>query len=355
MSFVFLSDHHNDWATVADLYQKLSSAHDTLSDPVLREAYDLERAHNKYCKSTSREATTHQAEATEKEWKRAVEETTNRERKYRASQGELRTLKRLRSIYEFDILDAKREIQNLRSDLKRIQDQEGKAMRRERARRSWWTYLSAPLYGKVDETEEQKQQRDIERLQRLSCRTIKVAQLTEKQRWLRTLNNALENLDIETEAAKSKTSQDEEACSKAARRQGQLRHEQQAASRRAAERELQQAMWQAAAARVAKAKEDREAQDYARRARAAQEAAETAMRNANGQASSTNFYSFNRTFLSTNNSECQHDAFWPKVHGKQLCSRCHRYQTLFVFQCPKCQTMACAGCRQVLKGKIDWN
>lgn len=50
-------------------------------------------------------------------------------------------------------------------------------------------------------------------------------------------------------------------------------------------------------------------------------------------------------------STCRHDKFWPKIEGKHLCTNCHAVQNRFAFQCPGCKMIACASCRQTLKGK----
>ena len=51
-------------------------------------------------------------------------------------------------------------------------------------------------------------------------------------------------------------------------------------------------------------------------------------------------------------SNCRHDRFWPKVEGKQQCSNCSAFQNWFAFQCPGCGMVACADCRQTLRGEV---
>jgi hypothetical protein len=46
-------------------------------------------------------------------------------------------------------------------------------LRKERERNNWWTFITSPIYGEGQETEEQKQRRETERLQRLASKSIK--------------------------------------------------------------------------------------------------------------------------------------------------------------------------------------
>lgn len=60
---------------------------------------------------------------------------------------------------------------------------------------------------------------------------------------------------------------------------------------------------------------------------------------------------------STNSAQrnCKHDKFWPKVEGSQQCSNCNAFQYRFAFRCPGYRMIACASCRQTLRGEIRKN
>ena len=48
---------------------------------------------------------------------------------------------------------------------------------------------------------------------------------------------------------------------------------------------------------------------------------------------------------------CTHPGFWPKVSGQNRCEFCSKTFYQFVLRCPECGCMACANCRNDLKGR----
>lgn len=48
---------------------------------------------------------------------------------------------------------------------------------------------------------------------------------------------------------------------------------------------------------------------------------------------------------------CQHKGWWNRELGSHECQNCLCSTTKFAFRCPGCWMMACAGCRDILKGK----
>lgn len=337
---------------------KLQNAYDTISDPQKRRAYDTRWPGIRDRLRAQQESDRRQAEAAETEKKRATEERAKRQKEDGARQERLRLLERFKSRYDSDIFEVSRVVRKLTADLKRLQDQDDEDLRKERERNSWWAYLASPFYGKVNETEEQKQARETERLHRLASKSIKGSELHEKKAKLQRLQDALQNVDSKIAAEKKKA--EDEAW--AQMREKKLRMEQEARNR--AQQEMRekwanaQKEWAERAAKEAReaqaAREAREAQEAqervrkaaaaARRWREAEERAQ-AMRAAEEAAQKAK-----KASGSTKSSTCRHDRFWPKVEGRHLCSNCRTVQRHFAFQCPGCRMIACAGCRQTLRG-----
>jgi hypothetical protein len=91
----------------------------------------------------------------------------------------------------------------------------------------------------VKETEEQKQRRETERLQRLASKSIKENQLAQKEAILQKSRYALD--DVNSGIAAVKKEEEDEARVQAVRRQEQLRKEEEA--RRQVEEEQRRKKW----------------------------------------------------------------------------------------------------------------
>jgi hypothetical protein len=319
--------------------------------------------------STQQEAEKRQAAAAaaaETERKRTAGEQAKEEQ---ARRDRLRPLELRRSGYESEIFEANRVVRRLAADLKRLQDQDDEDLKKERERNSWWTFMTSPIYGgQPNETKEQRQERDTERLQRLASKTIKGAELAQRETRMQSLKDALQYVNSQIAAEKKKA--EDEARERAAKRQHQFWKEQEA--RRRAEEDLEknrrETQAKEEAARRAKAHEAWLAQERVRKAAAAAaeerrktvEAEERAARMAEAarytQSSSSSHYRAStsgsaRTRNNNRTQQCVHDQFWPQIDGRHLCSKCERVQRHFAFQCPTCGTVACASCRQTLRGE----
>lgn len=334
---------------------KLQNAYDTISDPEKRRAYDIRWESIRDSLRTHQEAERRQAEAAETERKRATEERAKKQRDDDARRERPRLLELSKSRYESDIFELGRVVRKLTAELKRLRDQDDEDSRKERARNSWWAYLTSPIYGMVKETDDQKQARETERLQRVASKSIKVSEQDKKQAKLQELQDGLQLVNRQIAAEKKKS--EDEAWAQAW--EGERKMEQEVKSRlwERVERAAKEAREAQAAREVREAQERarkaaateryrREAEERAQAMRAAEEAVRKAQNARNEWTRpATPSYSSSRA------STCRHDKFWPKVEGRHLCSNCHRLQSRFAFRCPGCRMMACASCRQTLKGK----
>ena len=226
--------------------------------------------------------------------------------------------------------------------MKCLQDQDDEETRKERERNSWFTYLTSPIYGTKAETDEQKRIRETERLQRLASQSIKRSELQQKEARLESLESALR--DTNSKIAAEKLRYETEARAQAAKRQEQLRKEQEKRRQEREQQERERQAEKAAAQEKARREEAVRAAKQAQEAREAQERARAAR-----QAEAVRQAEAARQRQNT--SPCQHKAFWPKLEGSHLCGNCHSTTRRFAFQCPGCRMIACANCRQSLRGE----
>ena len=378
-----------------------------MKDPEKRRAYDMQWASIKRTQAAQKEVKKRQDEFAEAERKKAAEENARNQKEKDARQERLQHLERLKSKYDGDIFELSRIVRKLVVDLKRLQDQDDEELRKERDRKSWWTYVTSPFYASPKETEEEKQTREVERLQRLASKRIKERDLVEKEAKLKKWKDALEDANNKIAAEKAKA--EEEARSRAAKIQEQLRREQEARRRveqQAAEEEMrkrweeiQTRMRQEQAARAAReAREARESQEAweaqqrawkvaeerrkaeekrraeeRRQAEEKRKAKEKQRAEAEKRARAASWadtvrkaqqgrndwfepevpsYSFSRASAPNKTSSvCRHEMFWPKLNGSHTCQNCHGIQRRFAFQCPGCNIIACASCRQTMRGE----
>lgn len=342
---------------------KLQNAYDTISDPAKRRVYDVKWAGIRDDLQAQQDVERRQAEAAEREKKRVAEERAKKQKEDDARQERLRTWGISKYSLDNDIFEMGRVMRKLTADLKRLQDQDDEDTRKERERNGWFAYLTRPIYGREDETEEQKQERETKRLHRLASKSIKGSELREKEAKLQTLQTALQNVNSYI-AAEKKKADDERARLDNEARARKLRMEQEARDR--AMQEMRERMAKAQKERAERAAKEareaqaaREAQESLERARMAAAAAERrrreeeraqAMREAEDAARRSR-KTRNDWSESASKSGCRHDRFWPKIEGSQLCSQCHAMQRRFAFRCPDCRIIACASCRQTLRGE----
>jgi len=254
-------------------------------------------------------------------------------------------------------------VRTLTADLKRFQDQDEEDVRKEVDRNSLQAYLTSPPYGKVQETGEQKQTRETERLHRLASRRIKESELHQKEAKLQGLQSALQTVDSQIAAEKEKAA--DETLAQA--RERILRMEQEARSRvqqemreRFAKAQKEQAERAAKEAREAQAareaREAREAEECVRQAEAAQrrkteEAARKARKAQNERFKPATPLDGSSRSSGSTKTTCRHYGFWPKIEGRHLCSNCHTFQRRFALRCPGCSMIACASCRHTFRGE----
>ncbi|KAI9654700.1 MAG: hypothetical protein M1831_005287 [Alyxoria varia] len=310
---------------------------------------DARQADARQTEARQAEARKRQAEAVKAAQKKAAEEALRREEGHKKWRELLRQLQQLKSDYENSLFQLRREIRDLEKALKQLQDQDAQEEKRRTGR-------ITSLYDTSVETEEQKQQREMERLQRLVSQNIKRTALQQKQAKYKDLETALEVLNGKIAAEKEKIGENTGAephnwYERIRREQEAKRQmkEQQARERQArwaaelAEIMRKHAERAAKEAREAEQSRARESQEHMGRTSAAgeeQDEAEKRGRTARGPEDASH-----------GESLCNHRAFWHRIEGNYRCNACEIVQRRFVFQCPLCGTMACARCRKIVKSQ----
>lgn len=334
------------------------------------------------------------AEAEESEQRRASQQKAKESRVEKSRQERVRHFEVLKRRYNDDIFEVTRAVRKLTADLTRLQEKDDEDSRKERERNGWLAYLTSPIYGKQKETEDEKMARETERIQRLAIKRIKKSELKEKVTKLNRLHDANNKIAIKNEKAEEaiKVQIREENLRKA--KEASMKMEQEMREKRArfeeirvkaqkerAEREAKKAREAEAALKaqeeLERARKAVEAERYKQEVKQAQRrqeehertrkasakinrklteerkrathAAEEAVRNAQAQAAFK--YRFSHDSNSTSSS-CKHERYWLSVMGRQQCQNCNLIQNRFAFLCPSCRMMACASCRQMLRGEV---
>jgi hypothetical protein len=330
-------------------------------------------------------------------------------RKQKAEEERQSRLKRLiaeSNRYQGDVFECSRRVKRLTAEIARLQGLDDEELRKEKERNSWWIYLSSPIYGKVLETEDEKRHREVERLQRVASRSIKKNELAREEADLQRLKDFVrstnDKIDAEyrrrederreAEAKKRAAEARKQADAKQAeleRIRAEMQRRQQEADRLAREQRERLEKEQAAAAEARRVEQQRmweemhkRQQETERLARVQREkrekeqaAAAEAYRKLEQQRQekcakrdeqrkkelqkqerrAARGHRVNRAQniadTTAGKTPCQHSKFWPKIDGGQSCSHCHEYQPRFVFQCPDCKMIACANCRQSMRGE----
>ncbi|KAL8939634.1 MAG: hypothetical protein Q9211_002653 [Gyalolechia sp. 1 TL-2023] len=256
-------DKNSNTSSATASFQSLVAAWETIKDPVRRREYDQKWVHIRQCKSTREQVEKQRAGSFRTEPRDPAEETTQRKEQAILLER-LRNLEGHRVSYQNQIYELERGIEKLATDLNRLRDKDDWELRKEREGDSWWTYITSPILGKLPkETEEQKQQQAIDRIQRLNVKRIKENDLGRQAASVQSLKEKLQDVNGKISAIEQKV--EEMARAREANRQEQSRKEQEA-KRRAEQQEARE--------RVAKMQAERVRRQEEETARAAQQARE---------------------------------------------------------------------------------
>jgi hypothetical protein len=324
----------------------------------------------------------------------------------------LRQWESQKTVYEGYVFEANRKVRKVNAELKRLQELDEEDEKKDVERSGWWKFLSSPLHGRTQESDVESAARLFERLQRCSSRRIKSLELEREEASLQAWKNKLQALNDKITAEKKE--QEEENQQEEGRKQGHFwreeavrlqvmrekmlaeqqrkRREAEAAAKEAQERlekelearqkKQQERLEKELEARQKKQREEQEElqrkwkEEEEARQKKKQEALEEAKRKLKEEEEvraqmAAKFFnehhrdnsfrspahdhgsptSARRPSISTKKTPCQHQRFWPKIEGGRNCGNCGQYRYKFAFRCPDCAMVACADCRQLLRGE----
>ncbi|KAK4110885.1 DnaJ-domain-containing protein [Canariomyces notabilis] len=385
-------DLNNPEATAQ--FQLLQAAYSTLSDPAQRRDYDTNHypfirfwghnTANSPLKTTSQSKSANETDSPEDE----VQKHTVRLSELDAKLSSLR--ERKSTLYR-EHFEAKRSHDKVSSSLAGIDEEAKRDAMEEAAQRSWYNMLFGPRV-----TPEEREARTRRKTERLTGRLVLEAESKRYKTRVNTLQNELdeiegeinkwvnirrfvarqrENAEQEARLAEKQRQQEEQARKEEAERlerEKKRREEREASLERKRKQAEAMHKWEEEqrtrlaeerkrrAEREQRAEQDRKAQDAQRakeeeekgtrkRGKAKQKTTE------NGAADWRSRTSWRQEAAPANtNTACLHKGWWEYRDGRHLCQRCQRCQRRQVrcaFCCPGCGMMACASCRDILKGK----
>jgi hypothetical protein len=216
-------------------------------------------------------------------------------------------------------------IASLDQDIKNIEREEsGKA--------TWWGYFTSILQG-PQETEEARIKRDNDRLRKIAARRIRDSEVQREIAAVRDLENAINSTHSSITSAEFKIRTDKY------REEREEREEQE--KRRMEEERLRQEVNRRMAEELRKQQEKQAQQANKGYKYPSQEQGASRSRNSVQSEGKQNFHE---------KETCRHQGWWIQIDVSTPCSRCSSVTRKFIFQCPGCGKLACASCREAIKG-----
>ena len=342
------------------IYLKLQAAYSTVSNPEARKKYDKQYIYIKVCHQNK--SKTMDTETSQKETSSAAgdREETQSHKEQRASWREerLQELSKNRAWQDIELSNAKKELDKLRRDIAKLQKKIDKEENEQSAKSGWRGFVSSYITKKDGKSEEKKTERERHLLDRRAICNIKEILLEGQKAKVKILETHLQNTDNDMSKIwreifeEQRIHEQKEAERKAAQEEEKRRVEndrflKEFQKRMAEVRRLAEAQmaWQRQQAMAREEEERRAAMD------GRQDTAETRSRGAHAQWRAQYF-----TRRSATEASCQHKAWWDRICGCTICSRCYRVLEKYAFACPGCHKIACASCRDILKhGDGDHN
>ncbi|KAL4780130.1 hypothetical protein BJX76DRAFT_59302 [Aspergillus varians] len=309
----------NSSSTATSEFQLLQEAYSILVDPESRKTYDAQYTFTKfYHTAPQANQSTNSASA-------AKHEKTH---KVSALTLQIRVLQSRLHRQEADLRLVRLRLAKLHGEIAGL-DQEIKNIEREKSgKATWWGYFTSILQGH-QETEEQRIKRDNDRLQKIAARSIRDSEVQRQIAVVRGLENAIDathrsitSAEIEILTEKSREEREGEK-----RRMEEERLRQETSRRMAEELKKQQ---------------ERQAQQASRGHKyPSREQGVNGSRNSGQSEGKQNFH---------DKKTCHHQSWWSRIDVRLSCSRCLSVTRKFIFQCPGCGKLACASCRDTIKG-----
>ncbi|OJJ49589.1 hypothetical protein ASPZODRAFT_979013 [Penicilliopsis zonata CBS 506.65] len=313
----------NPSSSATSEFQLILEAYSTLTDPVARSLYD---AQYKQANLSSNAST--------------GEDPQTRNTAGSGNVGhlerELEQFRRRQASLSSQLHTGREHLARLQAEEAQLQ-REIEAIAKEQAQKAtWWHYLTSSLLMQPSETEEQRHQRDRHRLDKIAAESVKkwmikrqMAEIQNFEREERTLDRKIKSTEFEIRRDIAR--QQEEKI----RKEQELRYQ-----------EFRERM-----AEQSRKREEEEAQRASRQAdrREDQERRRAQPKSAAKEGDST--YHGGRHKSHHHGEACRHQGWWNRIEYGAACSRCFTVTRRFAFKCRTCDKIACASCRDILKGK----
>lgn len=283
-----------------------------------------------------------------------------REKKQRAAlrAEKLRELGSRKARLESEVFEEKRALNKLKGELSTLQEEIDKEAREQAAKGGWWGYLGSYVTGKAGETEEEKAERERRQLDRSAAQTIK-EKLLERQ------NTKVEHLEARVRGTDDEIGRvrrvilEEEQEEERVRQREEQRKRAEAEEKMRADFERRQREWEASmreerrrAAEAGAQRRRQQAEEQRRRQQAEAEEEEKRKRRAEDRPRREKMRTKSQRAgarQTSTKASCDHRGWWSQVEGSHVCCRCSTTTRRFAFQCPTCNSVACASCRKILK------
>ncbi|KEF58685.1 uncharacterized protein A1O9_06611 [Exophiala aquamarina CBS 119918] len=340
----------NPSATVE--FQLLQEAYSALCDPETRRAYDI-RYPSIQRMSQNGDSTTHHVPC-----QPAKSSDTKSENEIK-----LERLNTTRLRKEGELFNERRELSQIRRDLRLLQDEEARTEREKASKNGWWAYMASFVSVSTRETPEQRLEKERQQVDRRAAHNIKERIFERQDFKVKSSETILQSINDEIKKVELAIWMQKREEERVRMRQAEMRAAQAAQELRRAEderirREYQQSMRAAEMARIRREEQiKRQQEEHVRKeaeARRAMQAAAAAKRMEEDAEMRTRFCrgtSIDSSSFPITSSACNHRDFWAQIEGGHKCSRCKITTTKFAFECPGCAKVACADCRRAIKGQ----
>lgn len=238
----------------------------------------------------------------------------------------------------------------------------------EAQKHSWGAWLLSPIYKKAEDTEEEKERKDIERQERKLEKDWKERVLGVRKAELKNEESRLRNTKDKVDAADLADNKSIQAIQNRIWLREQMERQELDRIKREREamiRKQQQEEWERKMREADEAWRTRQAEERAAEQKRQEERTRMWQKTADDEAkefqeryANVNFpnYSFatEGSAYGASVSACLHDGWWPKIQGRMACPKCY-VSWNYLLQCPGCTMQACPKCQAAIRPRMPRN
>ncbi|WPH04452.1 DnaJ domain-containing protein, protein [Acrodontium crateriforme] len=374
---------HPDRGGSTQLFQLLGAAYETLKDDSKRRAYDL--IYPSISRSRPIPKSTNTSRPPPTSTPQSDEARDNAQlamlRRQKEQRGAHWAIKRRE--FESSISEIKKIIQRLEQEIKNLTSIAAAEAAVDARKNSWATWFMSPVYKQVEESEDEKARKDIERQERRVEKDwkerklgVQQAQLREKEKIMNETKSRIDAADLcddnkirtiieamEARERRAKAKAEEEMLAKMKRQAEERLREQQLREQQLRE-VLRQEQLRKEQLRKEQLRKEQLRKEQLRKEQEAAEAFRKAAEAAGQKAFDEEMGRFRRTYMHSNSDDnstrqsrelaCSHAGWWAKVQGRTACPKCYDVWT-YMLQRPGCATKACPKCQREMRPRFQRN